>query len=404
MGVTSQPSPSEFPTRNSEVASQFSLLGLTSFGGPTAHLGYFRTAFVDRRHWLSDQSYADIVAVSQFLPGPASSQVGMALGYHRGSWLGMALAWLLFTLPSAVVLAAFGLVVELSDVDASAGWISGLLAVAVAVVFHAVSGMARSMANGALKASIAVAAALVVLFFPHSLTHVAVILAAGVIGLVTLRSPAGAELEDSEQAERIRPVSQSVAIGAIVAFFALLGGLWAGASFIGGYFFTRAYAFYETGALVFGGGHVVLPLLQSHAVGGGWMGQEEFITGYSAAQAVPGPLFTFASYLGAVDGGIGGAVLATVMIFLPSALLIIAGLHFWTRWKDTAWLKAAFTGINAAVVGILMAAFYDPIITHGITGLPSLAIAAACWLMLAQFQAPPWSVALFGAVAGFFFL
>lgn len=390
------------PARPGEVATQFGLLGLTSFGGPTAHLGYFRTAFVERRDWLKDKTYADVVAVSQFLPGPASSQVGMALGYHRGSWAGMALAWLLFTLPSAVILAAFGIFVDLFDVDGQAGWIRGLLAVAVAVVFHAVSGMARSMANTPLKATIAVAAALVILFIPHSATHIVVILTAGVIGWLALREDA--ETGDTGTADGVRPVSQSVAVVAIVAFFVLLGGLWAGATFIGGYFFTRTYAYYETGALVFGGGHVVLPLLQQHAVGNEWMSQEEFITGYSAAQAVPGPLFTFASYLGAVDGGIAGSLLATVMIFLPSALLIIAGLHFWNRWRRTAWLKGAFAAINASVVGILLAAFYDPIIQHGITGLPSLAVAAVCWLMLAQFKLPPWSVAAFGALAGFLVL
>lgn len=402
--TTDAPLPREnLSTRPGEVASQFGLLGITSFGGPTAHLGYFRTAFVERRRWLSDATYADVVAVSQFLPGPASSQVGMALGYHRGSWAGMALAWLLFTLPSAAILAVFGLFVELYEVDGEAGWIRGLLAVAVAVVFHAVSGMAKSMANTPLKATIAVVAALAILFFPHSATHIAVILAAGVIGWLALRDPAAAASDDSAE-EAVRTVSPAVAITAIITFFALLGGLWAGAHFIGGYFFTRAFAFYETGALVFGGGHVVLPLLQHHAVGGGWMGQEEFITGYSAAQAVPGPLFTFASYLGAVDGGIAGSILATVMIFLPSALLIIAGLHFWSRWRRTAWLKGAFAAINAAVVGILLAAFYDPIIAHGVTDVPSLAVAALCWLMLAQFKLPPWAVAAVGALAGLLIL
>lgn len=394
--------PSPETPRPAEVARQFALLGLTSFGGPTAHLGYFRTAFVERRSWLSDRSFADIIAVSQFLPGPASSQVGMALGYRRGGWLGMAFAWLMFTLPSAALLAAFGLFVGLFDVDSNAGWIRGLLAVAVAVVFHAVFGMAKSLPRTITSVLLAVFAALAASFLPHPITHVAIILVAGVIGWLLLKnSPAD---EDFAEHDAVRPVSQSVAIGAIVLFFALLGGLWLGAVFIGGYFFTRAFAYYETGALVFGGGHVVLPLLQRHAVEGDWMSQEEFLTGYSAAQAVPGPLFTFASYLGAVDGGILGALLATVMIFAPSALLIIAGLHFWSRWRRTPWLRAAFAGINAAVVGILVSAFIDPVVTHGITGVVSGLIALGCYLMLAVAKLPPWTVAAAGALAGLLLL
>lgn len=390
------------PSNARDVAGAFGILGLTSFGGPAAHLGYFRSAFVERRGWLSDRTYADLVAVSQFLPGAASSKVGMAIGYHRGGWLGMALAWLLFTLPSAAALAIFGLWVTSADVDPSAGWIQGLLAVAVGVVFHAISGMAKNLANTALTATIAVVSALAILLFPASATHLLVIIGAGLIGMLVLREHASTTEAASD--DTVRPVSGRAATIALVLFFGLLVGLALGARFIGGYLFTRGHAFYETGALVFGGGHVVLPLMRNHAVDGGWMPEETFIAGYSAAQAVPGPLFTFASYIGAVDGGVLGAIYGTVMVFLPSALLIIIGLHFWSRWRHHTLLKAAFAGVNAAVVGILLAAFYDPIITHGITGVPSLAVAAGAWLLLAMWKVPPWTVAVGGALAGWVLL
>lgn len=398
--------PSPTPTRPGEVAARFGVLGLTSFGGPTAHLGYFREEFVRRRGWLGDPAYADVVAISQFLPGAGSSQVGMALGHHRGGWLGMLAAWLTFTLPSALILLVFGLALAGADAAAvtEAGWIQGLLAVAVAVVFHAVSGMARTLAGTPLTATIAVVAALTVLSVPAQFTHLAIILAAGVLGALLFRKrDDDADVEDG-QPGGIRPVSGRAATLALSMFVILLVGLWVGARTIGGYFFTRAAAYFETGSLVFGGGHVVMPLLQNYAVEGGWMSQETFLAGYSAAQAVPGPMFTFATYLGAVDGGAAGALLATVAIFLPSALLMVAGLHFWGRWRHLPWLRAAFTGVNAAVVGLLLAAFWDPVLAHGVTGVASLIIAALCWLLLAMWKLPAWSVALFGALAGFLLL
>lgn len=379
-----------------EVARRFSVLGLSSFGGPTAHLGYFREEFVNRRRWLDDSAYADIVAVSQFLPGAGSSQVGMGLGYHRGGWAGLALAWLSFTFPSALILAVLGFWFSDGLIDPDAGWIRGLLATAVAVVFHAVAGMAKNLAAGPLRATVAVASALAVLLLPSAFTHLLIIVAAGVLGVLLLRdapSPAS-------ESPAIRPVSARAAILSLVLFFLLLVGFWLGAQLLGGWFLTRSNAFFSTGALVFGGGHVVMPLLQGHAVDGGWMSQETFLVGYSAAQAVPGPLFTFATYVGAVDAGIWGAVWATLMIFLPSALLLIAALHFWGRWRSSPWLRAAFTGINAAVVGLLLAAFWDPVLTHGVTDTYTLGIAAVCWLMLAQWKLPPWSVAAFGALSG----
>lgn len=393
------------PTRPGEVAARFGVLGLTSFGGPTAHLGYFREEFVHRRRWLGDPAYADVVAISQFLPGAGSSQVGMALGYHRGGWLGMLAAWLTFTLPSALILLVFGLTLAGADAAtiAEAGWIQGLLAVAVAVVFHAVAGMARTLAGTPPTATIAVAAALTALSVPAQFTHLAIILAAGVLGALLFRKRDDADADDG-QPDGIRPVSGRAAALALGLFVIMLVGLWVGARTVGGYFFTRAAAYFETGSLVFGGGHVVMPLLQNYAVEGGWMNQETFLAGYSAAQAVPGPMFTFATYLGAVDGGVAGALLATVAIFSPSTLLMIAGLHFWGRWRHLPWLRAAFTGVNAAVVGLLLAAFWDPVLPHGVTGVASLTIAALCWLLLAMWKLPAWAVALFGAVAGFLLL
>ncbi|HZK31521.1 MAG TPA: chromate efflux transporter, partial [Corynebacterium sp.] len=329
----------------------------------------------------------------------------MALGHHRGGWAGLAAAWFCFTLPSALILTALGLMLAGpgSAAPTQDGWLRGLLAVAVAVVFHAVSGMARTLAGTPTTATLAVLAALGVLLFPGQFTHLALIALAGIAGVLLFRRDVPPE-PDTDAPSGSRTVSGRAAGVALGVFFLLLFGLWAGARLIGGYFFTRAAAYFETGSLVFGGGHVVMPLLQNYAVGEEWMDQETFLAGYAAAQAVPGPMFTFASYLGAVDGGVPGAVLATSAIFLPSALLMIAGLHFWGRWRHLPWLRAAFTGINAAVVGLLLAAFWDPVLVHGVSGPRSLMIAALCWLLLAMWKLPAWSVALFGALAGFILL
>lgn len=385
----------------SEVFRSFGLLGLTSFGGPTAHLGYFREEFVRRRHWLSEGSYAEIIALSHFLPGPSSSQVGMALGYHRAGYAGMAAAWLMFTLPSAALLVLAALLINAAGISAGQGWIQGLLAAAVAVVFHAVAGMATTMASGKITATIAVVSALLVLALATPWTHLAVILLAGAIGAWLIGS---GDLTEEDTSEGIRPVSARAAVTCLGLFVVLLtGALLIVSSGTSGWL-AQAGAFVQAGSLVFGGGHVVLPLLEQLTVAPGWITQGEFLAGYSLAQAVPGPMFTFATYLGAVINGIPGALLATVAIFLPAALLIIAGLHFWHRWRSIPWLRRALQGVNAAVVGLLAAAFYDPVFTHGINGIPSLAIAAVCWLALAKWQLPPWSVAVGAAVAGWLLL
>ena len=377
-----------------DVRRSFLPLGWTAFGGPAAHLGYFRTEFVSRRGWLSDSSYADLVAMSQFLPGPASSKVGMALGYGRAGLAGMAYSWFLFTFPSALILTLFGLiVVPSSDV----GWLDGLLAAAAGVVVHAIVGMAKKL----LSTPTAWALALIssgVLLVAGSAWQLAVLAVAGVLGATVLRRCLPATTAPDTDSG-LHSVPAGLAWGCLAAFFLLLGGLAAAAQVSDSYLLTRANAFYQSGALVFGGGHVVLPLLEDQFVGAGWLSQQEFLAGYSVAQGVPGPLFTFASYLGAVDGGLGGAVLGTVLIFLPGALLTLAALHLWARWNHLEWLRGAFAAISAAVIGLLVAALWDPIITHGVTGWASGLIAVAAGAAL-FFKAPPWTVAVGAALAG----
>ncbi|MDO5032907.1 chromate efflux transporter [Corynebacterium sp.] len=385
-----------------EVRRSFLPLGWTAFGGPAAHLGYFHTEFVKRRRWLDESSYADLVAMSQFLPGPASSKVGMALGYHRAGVAGMAYSWFLFTFPSALIMALCGLVVAPSGGQgpldrALHGALAGLLAAAAGVVAHAALGMARTLLRTPLAWVLAVLST-VLLIVAGSSWQLAVIVSAGVIGATVARGRLGvAQREDS--ATVLRGVSAPVAWVCLAAFFVLLVGLEALSRLSDAYLITRANAFYQSGALVFGGGHVVLPLLESTFVGAGWLGQEEFLAGYSVAQGVPGPLFTFASYLGAVDGGVGGAILGTVLIFLPGALLTVAALHFWARWQHLEWLRNAFAAINAAVIGLLLAALWDPILTHGVTGWLSAGVAVAAFAAL-HLKAPPWSVAVGAALLG----
>lgn len=385
------------PTKGSalEVLKTFTTLGFTSFGGPTAHLGYFKTAFVDKRRWLSEADYANTVALCQFLPGPASSQVGMVIGFRRAGYLGMLMAWLAFTLPSAAALTAFALLIkEASVVDPNAGWLKGLLAAAVAVVFHAVAGMAKNLANTKITATIAVAAGLAVLALPTPWTHVAVIAIAALIGAFLC------EASEPTDSDNTRSVPQSVALGALGLFLAALIALPVLARTTGNHVAEMFNAYFSSGALVFGGGHVVMPLLSQHTVAPGWVTETEFLAGYSAAQAVPGPLFTFASFLGGADAGITGAIIATFAIFAPSALLVLFGLHYWDRLSHSLITRKAFAGANAAVVGLLGAALYNPVFTHGISGIASLGIASVCWLGMAKWHVPAWAIALGAALAG----
>src|SRR5437899_2499762 len=329
-------------------------LGLTSFGGPIAHLGYFREEYVRRRKWLDEDAYADLVALCQFLPGPTSSQVGIAIGILRAGLPGALAAWLGFTLPSAIALVAFAFGLQWLGVT-DAGWLHGLKIAAVAVVANAVWGMARSLAPDRERATIALLAAVVVLAWPGAPGQILVIVMAGLIGW---RFLAGARAE--QRVPLTTSIRRRTAIASLTVFFVLLGALPVLRQVISSQALVVLDSFFRVGALVFGGGHVVLPLLQAEVVPPAWVTNEEFVAGYGAAQAVPGPLFTFAAYLGAVmrprPNGLAGAVIALVAIFLPSFLMSVGALPFWDALRGRSSFQAALRGINAAVVGLLLAA------------------------------------------------
>lgn len=387
-----------------EVFLVFLRLGLTSFGGPVAHLAYFREAFVERRRWLSEKAYADLLALCHFLPGPASSQVGMALGLQRAGYRGMFAAWFAFTMPSVVLLVGFAYGVAQVGNLADAGWVNGLKAAAVAVVAHAVLGMAKTLTPDAARATIAAAAMITVLLFPHPLVMLAAIGTSGLIGLLWLRS----EVEAPQTAaDSFTTRVSKRAAGAFLGLFALLlAGLPAVAALTGNAYAVLVDLFYRTGSLVFGGGHVVLPLLQAETVTTGLVEPETFLAGYGAAQAVPGPLFTFASFLGASTtegpGGLLGAGVATIAIFLPAALLVLGALPFWESLRGNRLARRALLGVNAGVVGILAAALYDPVFTLGVLdiGVTALAIAVAAFIALNNWKAPAWAVVLAAGILG----
>ena len=381
-----------------EVFSAFLLLGLTSFGGPIAHLGYFRTEFVERRRWVSEQAYAELLALCQFLPGPASSQVGFALGLMRAGPWGAAAAWAAFTLPSAMILVGFALGAAKLDSPISQGIIHGLKVTAVAIVAHAVWGMARKLCPDRPRAGIALAAVFTGVLLTGPLAQVAAIVMGAIAGLLLCRAHVEADTHDLPL-----PVSSRAGVLAGLAFVALLLGLpllaWAHPSAT----LTAMDAFYRAGALVFGGGHVVLPLLETEVVQSGWVSAGDFLTGYGAAQAVPGPLFTFAAYLGAVMtplGSLYGAGLALVMIFLPGMLLVVAVLPCWNRFRRWNNAQALMRGANAAVVGILGAALYQPVWTSTILGPYEFALALTGFLLLSVWKLPAWAVVLILASGG----
>ncbi|MFE6648291.1 chromate efflux transporter [Nocardioides sp. NPDC057772] len=387
-----------------EVFRVFLGLGLTSFGGPVAHLGYFREAFVVRRRWLDEHAYADLVALCQFLPGPASSQVGMAIGLRRAGYLGMAAAWVAFTLPSALLMLGFALGVQALGVEHDAGWLVGLKAAAVAVVAHAVLGMAKTLAVGSRRAAIAVGAMAVVLLVPSAWSQVAAIVLGGLLGSFLLTAALTPEEDDGESA----PVGRRTAISSFVVFLTLLIGLPVLAAIVASPTLNLIDSFYRAGSLVFGGGHVVLPLLEAETVGAGLVERESFLAGYGAAQAVPGPLFTFAAYLGAVmpasPTGVVGGTIALLAIFAPSMLLVLAGLPFWERLRAYEPARRALAGAGAAVVGLLAAALYDPVFTEGITTDRTVVVAAVAFVALAVWKAPAWAVVVAASSLGFFVL
>ena len=379
-----------------EVFAAFLKLGLTSFGGPIAHLGYFRDELVTRRAWLTDRGYADLVALCQFLPGPASSQVGLALGLMRAGPLGALAAFTAFTLPSAILLFIFALTAAGIEGPVGTGMLSGLKIVAVAIVAQAVWGMAKNLCPDKERAAIAAMAVIVLAFVPGAFAMVVAILMGCLAGFALGRGSA------SEASHVSVPVSRPVAIGALVLFAVLLLGL----PFLAGTSQTLAVldSFYRAGALVFGGGHVVLPLLEAGVVPPGWVSHDAFLAGYGAAQAVPGPLFTFTAYLGAIldpgPSGVFGAVLCLLAVFLPGFLLLIGTLPFWDAFRRRVWAQSAMQGANAAVVGILGAALYSPVFVSAVTDLRDFALALLCFVLLMAWKLPPWAVVITGAAGG----
>jgi chromate transporter len=382
-----------------EVFVLFLRLGLTSFGGPVAHLGYFRGEFVERRKWLDEHAYSDIVALSQFLPGPASSKVGMTIGLMRAGWGGMLAAWVAFTLPSAALLTLFGIGLARYGAIADSGIVHGLKIVAVAIVAQAVWGMAKSLCPDRPRAMLAIAATLLVLTLPTALSQVGAIAACGLVGATLLKLP-----PRPLPATMVLNVTRRAGFIAIFLFFLLLIGLPLAASMSGDILLTQFAGFYRSGALVFGGGHVVLPLLQSTAVGSGMVTNADFLAGYGAAQAVPGPLFTFAAFLGAVSSGPlagwAGGLLMLVAIFLPAALLVVAALPFWQLLKTRPGVQNAVAGINAGVVGILLAALYNPVWTSAIGSPRDFGLALLCFALLVVMRWSPLIVVAIAAGGG----
>ncbi len=390
----------ETPTRGTaaEVFRAFLRLGFTSFGGPVAHIGYFRTEFVERRRWLREGNYADIVALCQFLPGPASSQVGVSLGMLRAGLPGALAAWCGFTLPSAIVLILFAYGVgEFADLGHSA-WLGGLKAVAVAVVAQAVWAMSLKLCPDRQRKTLAVIAAILVLAIPSSLGQVAVIALGAVYGWFFV---AGAQQSENESVG-VR-LGRRTAVASLCIFAVLLAALPWLALHSGSHALDLAARFYRSGSLVFGGGHVVLPLLQDSVVPPGWIGNDAFLAGYGAAQAVPGPLFTFSAYLGAAmapqpHGWLGGLI-CLLAIYLPSFLLLVGVLPFWDDLRKVRGVQAALGGVNAAVVGLLLAALYTPVWTSGVRTAADFALAATAFLLLTVWRVPPWLVVILGASA-----
>lgn len=382
-----------------EVLLIFTRLGLTSFGGPVAHLGYFREEFVHRRRWLDEHNYADLVALCQFLPGPASSQMGMALGISRAGLWGALAAWLGFTLPSALALVLFALGVTAVGDLGNAGWLQGLKIVAVAVVAQAVLGMAKTLTPDRARAALALGAAITVLLLPTAFIQVLVILAAGLIGWRFLPGAgpvAGAAL----------PLALSRRLGGV--FLGLFGLLLVGLPLlrgtVGGPFLSVFDSFYRAGSLVFGGGHVVLPLLEAEVVPPGWVTRDAFLAGYGATQAVPGPLFAFSAYLGAVSqvelNRIVAAAVALVAIFLPSFLLVAGALPFWNALRVRPAVQSALRGVNAGVVGILLAALYTPVFIVAVATPLDFALVLGAFALLEYAKLPPWLVVALSALVG----
>ncbi len=369
-------------------------LGLTSFGGPIAHLGYFHNEYIRKRKWLDEKSYADLVALCQFLPGPASSQVGIGIGVIRAGVLGGIVSFIGFTLPSVVALMLFALLLRGFEVG-EAGWIHGLKIVAVVVVAHAILGMASNLTPDMKRKAIALFALIVTLLWQTAFTQVGVIVIAGILGFYLYR-----QQTDTNEHKMAFPISRRFGIISLLLFFSLLVLLPILREATSLHWVALFDSFYRSGSLVFGGGHVVLPLLEREFVPTGMLSEEAFLAGYGATQAVPGPLFTFAAYLGTVISGPQGGLLATFAIFLPAFLLVLGALPFWDSLRRNPKIKGALMGVNAAVVGILISAFYQPIWTSSILAPIDFAFAAILFSMLVYWKLPPWIIVLTGLIGG----
>jgi len=367
-------------------------LGLTSFGGPAAHLGYFHNEYVLRRKWLDEQSYADLVALCQFLPGPASSQLGISIGTIRAGLPGGIISWCGFTAPSVIALVLFAFLLKGFDFG-RALWLHGLKIVAVAIVAQAIIAMWRKLILDWKLATIALSSTAVMVFWQTAFSQVIVIVLTGGIGVLLYKN-----VTISENSDLRIPVRRTAAVWCLIAFFSLLIVLPLLRHLSDNHWVSIADSFYRAGSLVFGGGHVVLPLLEKEVVPVGWISKETFLAGYGAAQAVPGPLFTFAGYLGAMIDGIRGAALAVVAIFLPGFLLVIGALPFWSSLRRNSRIKGALICINAAVVGILLAALYNPLCTSSIHSSADAGLAIILFGSLVFWKLPAWTIVIAGAL------
>jgi len=377
----------------------FLRLGLTSFGGPIAHLAYFRAEFVQRRRWLDEHEYASLVALCQFLPGPASSQVGFALGWSRAGYRGALAAWCGFTLPSALLLVAFAFLLLHHGRGLPEGLLPGLVVAALAVVAQAVWGMGRSLCPDAPRRALALLAALAVLLWPSAWTLMGVIVLGAAAGRWVLAPDPSATAAEGTQGLQIA-LSRRTAWGCLALFALMLLALPLGAWASGSFWVALAEVFYRSGALVFGGGHVVLPMLQAEVVPNGWVDLQTFLAGYAAAQAVPGPLFTFAAFLGAAAGGWLGAVLALLAVFAPGMLVLLAALPHWQRLRQSAQAQNAIAGVSAAVVGLLLAALLQPLLAGVVASAAHAALLALAALALLWGKWPAWLVVLGSGALG----
>ena len=387
------------PSQAGEVFRAFLVQGLTAFGGPVAHIGYFRREFVERRGWLSEGAFADLLALAQFLPGPASSQLGMAIGLRRAGYLGLIAAWVGFTLPAGVAMIALAYLAPRLAAGWGDGVLHGLQLAAAAVVLNALVAMARTLAVGPIRAGIAIGAAVGLILSPGPVPQILALIAGGLFGLALLREPGSAEPDDPAT----QKVPPAVSAGSLAVFVLLLGVLPFLAALLDSPSLGLASVFYRTGALVFGGGHVVLPMLQSEIVGRGWLDPDTFIGGYGAVQALPGPLFSFAGFVGAAQqvapGGWRGGLVALTAIFLPSLLLVVGVLPFWDRLKTQAPARGALAGVNAVVVGVLAAALWNPVLMTAVRRPSDWALAAGASVFLAVAKLPPWLVVILFAGA-----